>query len=62
MYLQTSLEIASEKGHEAVVRFLLAKGANIDATNLYGNTALILACSPRQEAIVRLLARERGQC
>lgn len=52
---QTSLEIAAMQGHEAVVRFLLIKGFNVDATNSGGNTALILATSLGHEAIVRLL-------
>lgn len=51
----TSLAIAAAQGHEAVVRFLLAKGANIDAADLSGDTALMSATYMRRDAVVPLL-------
>lgn len=40
----TPLLIASTGGHEEAVELLLDKGANIEAKQAQGNTALHLAC------------------
>jgi ankyrin repeat protein len=47
------------KGHEAVVRLLLEKGADIDRTTGSGRTALHLAAMSGHLAVVRLLL-EKG--
>jgi ankyrin repeat protein len=47
-----SLIQAAEVGNLEEVRILLQKGANINATNRHGNTALIMACSNGKEQVV----------
>jgi ankyrin repeat protein len=46
---------AAEKGHEAVVRLLLEKGADLNAKTRDGKTALHLAAEEGHETVVQLL-------
>jgi ankyrin repeat protein len=55
----TALHRAAGSGHEAVVRLLLEKGADVKARDSYGRTALHWAASSGHEAVVRLLL-EKG--
>jgi ankyrin repeat protein len=47
--------MAASNGHEAVVRLLVEKGADVKAKNKNGGTALDVAASQKHEAVVRLL-------
>ena len=49
------LQVASYRGHEAVVRLLLEKGAAVNARGGYWDNALQAALSGGYEAIVQLL-------
>ena len=49
------LSWAAENGHEAVVRLLLDKGADIESKNDSGQTPLSWAAENRHEAVVRQL-------
>jgi ankyrin repeat protein len=55
----TALSWAARNGHEAVVRLLLEKGADVEAKAKYGETALSWAAANGHEAVVRLLL-EKG--
>jgi ankyrin repeat protein len=52
---QESLVLAAEYGNEAVVRLLLEKGANFEAKDSHGWSALCGAVSNEKETVVRLL-------
>ena len=52
---KTALMWASCNGHEAVVRLLIEKGADVNAKNNNGWTALMRASDNGNEAVVRLL-------
>jgi ankyrin repeat protein len=54
-YGQTPLLWAVEKGHEAVVKLLLNKGAEVGIENRGGWTALQLAALNRHEGLEQLL-------
>ena len=56
---RTALICAAEGGHEAVVRLLLEKGANVNAKEDNGETALHEAAWGGHEAVVQLLL-EKG--
>ncbi len=55
----TALMLASWSGHLRAVKFLIEKGANLEAKNNEGETALMWASSWGRLAVVRLLI-ERG--
>ncbi|EAL85341.1 ankyrin repeat domain-containing protein [Aspergillus fumigatus Af293] len=52
---RTALYWASSKGHEAVVRLLIERGANVRVKDKLGLTALYQASSSGHEAVVKLL-------
>ena len=56
---ETMLQLASLRGHEAAVLFLLDQGADVDAIDDCGYTALHYVVEHRQGAILRCLL-ERG--
>lgn len=58
-YRMTALMWAAKRGHDAVVRLLLEKGADTEIKNQYQEAALIIAVKHRHEAIVQLLL-EKG--
>jgi len=53
----TPLIIASRMGFDQAVEWLISLGANVDATNKMGETALIAAVQQRQIPTIRLLLR-----
>jgi uncharacterized protein len=55
----TPLMVAAREGHVRLVRWLLDKGAAINAPAKGGSTALWLACSSGHHPVVRLML-ERG--
>jgi hypothetical protein len=58
-YGQTPLSWAAENGHEAVVKLLLEKGADMESKSNNGRTPLSWAAKNGREAVVRLLL-EKG--
>ena len=60
-YSQTALLWAAEEGHEAVVKLLLEKGAEIEAKDQYGQTALSWATTQGHETIVKLLLEKSAK-
>jgi ankyrin repeat protein len=50
---------AAHNGHEAVVKLLLEKGAELESKDNYGQTLLSLAAQVGREALVMLLL-EKG--
>ena len=59
-YGRTPLWWAAEKGHEAVVKLLLEKGADVESKDrYYGQTPLSWAAEKGHEAVVKLLL-EKG--
>ena len=58
-YGQTALSLAATQGHEAVVKLLLKKGAEVEAKDQNSRTALLQAASQGNEAVVTLLL-EKG--
>jgi ankyrin repeat protein len=56
---QTPLSYAEEYGHEAVVKLLLEKGAELESKSDYGQTPLSYAAQYRHEVVVKLLL-EKG--
>lgn len=55
------LSWAAEKGHEAVVKLLLANNANPDSKDrIYGRTPLLWAIMYRKEVVVKLLLAENA--
>jgi ankyrin repeat protein len=58
-YGRTPLMLASTQGHVGVVRWLLDKGAAINAREVQGRTALYFACFSGRATVVVVLA-ERG--
>jgi ankyrin repeat protein len=58
---KTALYHAAFKGHDGMVSFLLAKGADPNITDLDGRTALVCACRASRWRVVLLLARHMGR-
>ena len=54
---ESPLYVASEMGHIDAVKFLLAKGANVEIASLYG-TPLMIACKEGFFDIVRILIED----
>jgi ankyrin repeat protein len=59
-YGGTPLMLASEKGHRAIVEFLLSKDANPNATNIFHETALSVAAQSGALDTVELLLDHPG--
>jgi ankyrin repeat protein len=57
---QTALHWAAEGGHEAVVRLLVDRGADVNVKDKLGLTALYWAAKGGHEAVVRLLVDRRA--
>jgi ankyrin repeat protein len=51
--------VASQKGHPEVAQLLIEEGADVNAKNKQGNTALKLALRERHPEVVKML-REAG--
>lgn len=62
MYDQYPLISAAENGHEAVVRLLLERGANIESKDTEGRTAISVAAENGQLAVVNLLLQQGANC
>ena len=56
----TALIAAASEGHEAVVRTLISKGADVNARSANGTTALKIATKKGHKNVVRLL-QEAGE-
>jgi ankyrin repeat protein len=55
--------LAAQYGHEAVVKLLLEKGADLETKgNMYSRTPLSLAAQYGHEAVVKLLLRRTPTC
>ena len=52
---KSSLMLASEEGHQEVVKLLLERGAQVDLQDAVGKSALTLAVEKRHGGVVRLL-------
>lgn len=57
-YGDTPLMRAAMMGHMEMARFLLERGANINAVNSYGTTALILAAAEGHSEMVKFLVQK----
>jgi hypothetical protein len=53
--LYTALIVAAYEGHEAVVRFLLSRGADVRSVNKFGESAEAVAVSRRHASLAALL-------
>src|SRR5436189_246528 len=61
LYGQTPLSWAAEKGHEAVVKLLLEKGAELESKNRYGQTPLSCAAKNGHETVMKILLEMRAE-
>ncbi|KAH7190083.1 ankyrin repeat-containing domain protein, partial [Fusarium oxysporum] len=57
-YGRTPLSWAAGDGHEAIVKLLLEKGANVESKDEDGRTPLSCAALNGHEAIVKLFQRK----
>ncbi|MBE3041637.1 ankyrin repeat domain-containing protein, partial [Candidatus Bathyarchaeota archaeon] len=57
-YRRTPLLWAAENGHEAIVKLLLEKSADVELKDYYGQTPLLGAAGNGHEAIVKLLLQK----
>lgn len=59
---EAPIHVAAEKykGDLALLKYLIEKGANVEATNCYGNTALMLACVSNHMDVVKFLLEVCG--
>jgi hypothetical protein len=57
--MNTGYEWAVQEGHEAVVKLLLERGAELETKDIYGRTPLSRAAGNGRETVVKLLL-ERG--
>lgn len=55
---QTALHLAVRHGRTSMVRLLLSHGANVNAQDQAGTTALISACDRGHADIVRILLQD----
>ena len=55
IFNQTPLHIACENDNKEIVKFLISKGANINAVDYKLNTPLHIACSNNRYEIIKLL-------
>ena len=58
---KTVLSIAVQKGHAGLVKYLIARGADVNTHNNYGTTPLHYASYYGQREIVRLLIEKKAQ-
>ena len=49
------LRVSSYKGHLAVVKFLVEKGADVNSANSVGNSVLMAACYQQRKDVVSFL-------
>ncbi|VDI46316.1 Hypothetical predicted protein [Mytilus galloprovincialis] len=59
---QSSVMIASEHGHEEIVRMLLDRGADLKAIDRYGQSSLMKACTHGYIGIVKMLVDRGADC
>lgn len=52
--------LAASKGHHDIIKLLIANNANLNLTNLDGDTALIFACACSQKKVVKLLLKNKA--
>ncbi|OAQ69735.1 HET domain-containing protein [Pochonia chlamydosporia 170] len=57
---RTPLRVSAETGHEAIMRLLLSRGAQVDAQDTSGQTTLHWAADNGKDAIVELLLTNGG--
>ena len=55
-FRNTPLLAACTRKNVKIVESLVAFGAKIEATNMYGNTPFLLACKAENQSIIELLA------
>ncbi|XP_061198218.1 E3 ubiquitin-protein ligase MIB2-like [Saccostrea echinata] len=56
----TGLQVASNNGHEKVVKFLLERGADINKVDKEGNTPLHFAVHGQKTAVIKLLLEQKA--
>jgi ankyrin repeat protein len=52
---KTALHLAAQKGHEAIVQILIQKGANVEAKDVGGKTALYWAAQDWRIEVVEVV-------
>jgi ankyrin repeat protein len=52
--------LAAQNGHEKVAELLIAKGADINAKSMYGETPIDLAMSNEHKELAELLRKHGG--